>query len=136
MTSASDPATTRPRVLVIEPDERIRETLSRLLRIGGRVIVVGSAGDRESAVELFPSCPADVALLDARIAAGDGETICVELLRAAMPGLRVVVLGWSATGESAGQGAADIYLRKTFRPHELIDAVVRAAQTADPLRGR
>jgi DNA-binding response OmpR family regulator len=44
----------------------------------------------------------------------------------ASPTSRVLVLNWS---ESADQvTGADAYVRKTFRPHELIDAVVAATR--------
>ena len=52
----------------------------------------------------------------------------IERLRAVAPDVRIVVLNWSDSAESqAGLPGADAYIRKTFRPHELIDAVVSAA---------
>jgi DNA-binding response OmpR family regulator len=43
-------------------------------------------------------------------------------LRAVAPDARVLVLNWSETADLAS--GADAYARKTFRPHELIDAVI------------
>ena len=85
------------RVLLVDPDDRVRESLAGLLRIGQRCLVIGTAGT------------ADGAVLLAR-------------LRAVAPETRVLVLNWSETADLTT--GADAYARKTFRPHELIDAVV------------
>ena len=50
------------------------------------------------------------------------EAIRAVLYRAVAPGARVLVLNWSDTADLTS--GADAYARKTFRPHELIDAVV------------
>lgn len=118
------------RVLVVDPDDRIRESLSRLIRIGGRCLVVGATGDAAEAVALSRSMPPDVVLVDHRLADGQAEGGIIDQLRAAAPGCRIVVLDVTeATGPPDGAGGADAYIRKTFRPHELIDAVIAAADT-------
>jgi DNA-binding NarL/FixJ family response regulator len=73
----------------------------------------------------------DVVLLDPRIPAMDGGRAVIACLREAVPGVRVLVLNW-AEAARGGQpaGDADAYIKKTFRPHELIDAVVAAARTS------
>ena len=43
------------RVLVVDADERVRESLAGLLAIGGHVVVVGTAGDPGSALDLVAS---------------------------------------------------------------------------------
>jgi DNA-binding NarL/FixJ family response regulator len=125
------PAATGPiplRVLVVDPDDRIRESITRLLPIGGRCAVVGSAGGTLEAVALAATLVPDVAVIDARL---DDE--CTEgfipRLRSTVPGIRVLVLNWSDAADPAPSLAgADAYIRKTFRPHELIDAVISAAR--------
>ena len=53
----------------------------------------------------------------------------IATLRTTVPGIRVLVLNWSDSAEPAPSLAgADAYIRKTFRPHELIDAVISAAR--------
>jgi CheY-like chemotaxis protein len=118
------------RILVVDPDDRIRESLARLLPIGGRCLVVGSAGDPETALTVAASLAFDVVMLDARLADTPAGPGLVARLRAARPGIRVVVLNWAESGDSAARlDGADAYIRKTFRPHELIDAVISAART-------
>jgi DNA-binding NarL/FixJ family response regulator len=128
----TDPATPQPaplRVLVVDPDDRIRATLSSLLCIDGQCAVVGSAGSADDAIALAATFRPDVVLLDPRIPAIDGGRAIITCLREAVPGVRVLVLSWSdsADGSTSGE-VADAYIKKTFRPHELIDAVVAAAR--------
>ena len=128
----TDPAIPQPaplRVLVVDPDDRIRATLSSLLCIDGQCAVVGNAGGADDAIALATTIRPDVVLLDPRIPAMDGGRTIITSLREAVPGVRVLVLNWSDTADgSTSAGVADAYIKKTFRPHELIDAVVAAAR--------
>lgn len=118
------------RILVADPDDRIRESLSRILRIGGRCVVVGTAGLPAEALELARTMAPDVIMVDTRLAAEASDGGLVDRLRAAAPGTRIIVLSWTdAAGPAPAVARADAYIRKTFRPHELIDAVVNAART-------
>jgi two-component system nitrate/nitrite response regulator NarL len=130
----TDPTTPQPapvRVLVVDPDDRIRETLAGLLCIDGQCAVVGTAAGADDAIAVAVAMRPDVVLLDPRIPAMDGGRAIISCLREAVPGVRVLVLNWSeAAGGGQPAGDADAYIRKTFRPHELIDAVVAAARTS------
>ena len=129
MTQPTDAAQAPLRVLVVDSDDRIRESLSRLLPIGGRCLVVGSAGQPDLALDLAASMSPDVVVVDSRIPDVATDRGFVERIRAAAPGVRILVLNWSdATGSWSGLPGADVYIRKTFRPQELIDAVVNAAR--------
>jgi DNA-binding NarL/FixJ family response regulator len=116
--SAAAPAPLR--VLLVDPDDRVRESLAGLLRIGERCLVVGTAGTADDAVLIATESTPDVIVLDPRLPGQDSVAL-IARLRAAAPNTRVLVLAWSETDQTAG---ADAYARKTFRPHELIDAVV------------
>ena len=130
MTDLSITAPAPLRVLVVDPDDRIRESLARLLPIGGRCLVVGSAGQPDAALDLAASMSPDVVMLDSRLSQLDAGQPLIDRLRRAHPAVRIVVLNWSeSTAPVAGLEGADAYIRKTFRPHELIDAVVNAART-------
>jgi DNA-binding NarL/FixJ family response regulator len=129
----TDPLAPKPaplRVLVVDADDRIRATLGSLLCIDGQCAVVGSAGGTDDAIAVAAAMRPDVILLDPRLPAmAEGRTI-IPCLREAVPGVRILVLDWTeATGSPRTEGA-DAYLKKTFRPHELIDAVVAAARTS------
>jgi response regulator NasT len=128
MTQPTDATKAPLRVLVVDADDRIRESLARLLRIGGRCLVVATAGQPDEALDLAESISPDVVVVDSRLPEAGADRTFIERLRAVAPDARTVVLNWSDAAESqAGLAGADVYIRKTFRPHELIDAVVNAA---------
>jgi len=130
MTDHATSQTAPLRVLVVDPDDRIRETLAGLLCIDGQCTVVGTAAGADDAIAVAVAIRPDVVLLDPRIPAMNGGRAIIGCLRDAAPGVRVLVLNWSdAAGGGQPAGDADAYIKKTFRPHELIDAVVAAART-------
>ena len=129
MTEPSSAAPAPLRVLVVDADDRIRESLTRLLPIGGRCIVVGSAGQPDGALELAASMSPDVVVVDSRTPGLATDRTFVDCLRSTAPAARIVVLNWTeADGGQTGLPGADAYIRKTFRPQELIDAVCIAAR--------
>jgi DNA-binding NarL/FixJ family response regulator len=109
------------RVLLVDPDDRVRESLAGLLRIGQKCLVIGTAGTADGAVLLAAETAPDVVVVDPRLPGSDGAVL-IARLRAVAPETRVLVLNWSETADLTT--GADAYARKTFRPHELIDAVV------------
>ena len=109
------------RVLLVDPDECVRESLAGLLGIGQRCMVIGSAGTADGAVNLAAETAPDVVVVDPRLPGIDGAAL-IARFRAVAPGSRVLVLNWSETADLTS--GADSYVRKTFRPHELIDAVI------------
>ena len=115
--AATDPL----RVLLVDPDDRVRESLAGLLCIGQRCVVIGSAGTADGALLLASETAPDVVVIDPRLPGVDGADL-IARFRVAAPTSRVLVLNWSETADLAS--GADAYARKTFRPHELIDAVV------------
>jgi DNA-binding NarL/FixJ family response regulator len=129
MTEPATVQSTPLRVLVVDQDDRIRESLAGLLCIGGRCVVVGSAGGPDDAIAAAAAMQPDVVLLDPRLPAmGEGRAI-ITSIREAVPKVRVIVLTQTtaAAGDPPFEGA-DAYIKKTFRPQELIDAVVAAAR--------
>ena len=122
----SIPAPAPLRVLLVDPDDRVRESLAGLLCIGDRCRVVGTAGTADAALQLATESTPDVVVVDPRLPGLDGGATLIAGLRAACPATRVLVLNWSDAADSQDCGA-DAYTRKTFRPHELIDAVVLTA---------
>ena len=109
------------RVLLVDPDDRVRESLAGLLRIGQKCLVIGTAGTADGAVLLAAETAPDVVVVDPRLPGIEGADL-IARLRAVAPDTRVLVLNWSDTADLTS--GADAYARKTCRPHELIDAVV------------
>ena len=126
-----DPGATaddRLRVLVVDADDRTRESLSGLLAIGGRVEVIGAAGTALVALELAAASRPDVVIVDPRLPEVDGGIAFIGRLRDAAPDVRILAMSWSDTLEHAAlSGGADGFVRKTFRSHDLIAAIVATA---------
>jgi DNA-binding NarL/FixJ family response regulator len=116
------------RVLVVDPDDRVRESLAALLKIGHRCLVVGSAGTVDDAVRLVGDTAPDVVVVDPRIPGPDGGGAIIARIRAAAPSARILVLIWSDPADEAP--GADAYARKTFRSQELIEAVVSTSRSS------
>jgi DNA-binding NarL/FixJ family response regulator len=117
------------RVLVVDADDRVRESLAGLLTIGGRCVVVATAGQVGPALDLAIDHRPDVVIVDPRLPEVDGGIALITRLRAQMPSVRILAMGWSDTLEAdVIQGGADGFVRKTFRPTELVAAVLATTQ--------
>jgi DNA-binding NarL/FixJ family response regulator len=120
------------RVLVVDADDRVRESLTGLLAIGGRCMVVASAGQAGPAFDLALDHDPDVVIVDPRLPEVDSGIAFISRIRSRMPSVRILAMSWSDTLESAVlESGADGFLRKTFRPSELVAAVVAASRTLD-----
>jgi two-component system NarL family response regulator/two-component system response regulator DevR len=120
------------RVLVVDADDRVRESLTGLLAIGGRCMVVASAGQVGPALELAIDHQPDVVILDPRLPEVDGGMALIARLRAQLPNVRILAMSWSDTLEAGVlESGADGFVRKTFRPTELVAAVIAAGRAVD-----
>jgi DNA-binding NarL/FixJ family response regulator len=116
------------RVLVVDADDRVRESLSGLLAIGHRLVVVGSAGQSARALDLLAAESPDVVIVDPRLPEVAGGLKFIERVRARRPDVRIVVMSWSDRLDDPGLAAAgDGFIRKTFRPNDLIAAIIAAS---------
>jgi DNA-binding NarL/FixJ family response regulator len=111
-------------VLIVDSDELVRESLAGLLEIGRRCVVVACAGAPDEALELIAACEPDVVLLDPRLPEVDAGRALLTTIREEWPSVRIVVLGASDALDRSGHvPIADAYVRKTFRPSELLRAI-------------
>jgi DNA-binding NarL/FixJ family response regulator len=127
----TQPPSSPLRVLVVDSDQRVRDSLAGLLCIGERCVVVGSAADPGEALAIVGSAMPDVVIVDPRVGEPEGGRTFITRLRAANPSVRVIVMSWSGAGHDAALAAgADAFIRKTFRARELIDAVLVAGRSS------
>ena len=91
----------KPRVLLVDDEERFRTTLARMLTGEGLAVVALGSG-REALKELQKQ-PFDVMLLDLRMPEMDGLTTLAEAKRLS-PGTEVIIL----TGHASLDAAMDI----------------------------
>ena len=131
----TDPATAPvPRLLVIDADDRTRESIAGLLRIRHRFEVVGSAGHTVAAIALLREHRPDVVIVDPRLPELHDGIALIRRIRVILPTARILALGWSPDLEHDTHAAgADGFLRKTFKPAELAAAIERCIDgvTAD-----
>ena len=121
------------RVLLVDADERTRESLAGLLGIGRRCIVVGKAGHALEALDLLVAAPPDVVVIDPRLPELDGGRAFIARVREVAPSARVLVMGWSdAIEQDCLLNGADAFIRKTFKPRELVEAVCQTAARSRP----
>ncbi|MFQ3595523.1 MAG: response regulator transcription factor [Sphingomonadaceae bacterium] len=127
------PRTTR--LLLVEDDRLLADSLARILEGAGFTVYVTALG--EDALELARAHRFDVVLLDLTLPDVPGQSV-LKSLRAGRMNLPVIIL----SGESAiavklegFQEGADDYVVKPFHPDELlarVNAVIRRARTAAP----
>jgi DNA-binding NarL/FixJ family response regulator len=113
------------RILVVDGDDRVRESLAGLLCIGERVTVVGSAGTADDALDIASRVHPDVIVIDPRLPDLDRGLDLIAQLRRTEPDTCILAMSWSDTLERAAlDGGADGFVRKTFRSTELVSAIV------------
>jgi DNA-binding NarL/FixJ family response regulator len=132
MTERSTRYDGRLRVLVVDADDRVRESLTGLLAIGGRCMVVASAGHVGPALDLAIDHQPDVVVVDPRLPDVAEGMAFIARLRVLQPDIRILAMSWSDTLETAiRESGADGFIRKTFRPTELVAAVLAATRSQD-----
>jgi len=119
-----------PRVVIVDEDRRVQQSLSDLLRLTGRVDVVGRANDVRSALELVEREDPDVMIVDPRLPDLEAGAALVSSLERSRPKLRIVLAGWAVTPEQPEllTGACS-YVSKNGSPEDFIAAVVDACCT-------
>ncbi|MFL5755769.1 MAG: response regulator [Chloroflexota bacterium] len=118
------PARVRPRVVVVDADDRTRESLVALLGIGGRLEVVGSAGAASAASAVVRATKPDAVLIDPRLPDVADGIAAVQAIRRESPGVRIVAMSPTvAEGERIVDCGADGSVRKTFRAQQLLEAI-------------
>jgi DNA-binding NarL/FixJ family response regulator len=116
-----------PRVVVVDADRRVQQSLSDLLVLTGRVSVVGRAGDVRAALKEVERAEPDVVLLDPRLPDVEAGVALVAGLRRAWPEMKVVLTGWTdVEGHAALDGSRACYVSKGGTPEEFVAAIVDA----------
>lgn len=117
-----------PTVIVVDADDRTRASLVGLLGIRGRVRVVADAGRAAEAVTHIRTHQPDVVVMDPRLPELDGGLAFIRAIRSFDSDIRILAMGPTGPIEAAAADAgADAFVRKTFRPDELAEAVIRCA---------
>lgn len=112
-----------PRVLIVDDDPMIVELLGMILHLNG--IEYASAADGETGLALAEAMRPDVVLLDVMMPRKDGYEVCRELKSQPVPPKVVMVTAKASTDDelAALSAGADDYVRKPFKPQEILRAV-------------
>lgn len=116
-----------PRVVIVDADRRVQQSLSDLLGLTGQVSVVGQAGDVRAALEAVERDRPDVMLIDPRLPDIEAGVALIAGVSRAWPSLRIVLTGWSDTEGHARLDATPMcYVSKGGSPEEFVTAIVDA----------
>jgi DNA-binding NarL/FixJ family response regulator len=118
-----------PRVVIVDADRRVIQSLADLLAVTGEVSVVGRAADVRAALEEVEEKQPDVVLIDPRLPDIDAGMALVSGLSRARPDLRIVLTGWSDNGDVVGHVSAvdsQRYVSKSASPEAFASAIVDA----------
>jgi len=116
-----------PRVVIVDADRRVQQSLADLLGVTGEVDVVGRAGDVRTALETVERERPDAVLVDPRLPDVEAGTALIGGLARAWPSLRIVLTGWGdTTGHAFGPRAGMPYVSKSDSPEAFVTALVDA----------
>ena len=120
------------RVFLLDDHEVVRAGVAAMLSAQDDIEVVGEAGGASDALDVVRRCQPDVAVLDVRLADGNGIEVC-RAIRSEFDDIRCLMLTSfhddQAILDAAMAGAAG-YVLKQIRGNELVDAVRRIAAGA------
>jgi DNA-binding response OmpR family regulator len=126
------------RVLTVEDDERIRQSVKLALEDEGWEVEEATNG--EEAIAIFNQSPTDVVLIDIMLPGIDGFELCRNLRRLSDVPIVMVTARIDTHDVVAGlEAGADDYLTKPFAPKELsarIRALLRRARPSSPGHSR
>jgi DNA-binding NarL/FixJ family response regulator len=125
--NGSDPGTMNggaPRVVVIDADRRVQQSLGELLKVAG-IDVVGTAGDVRSALELVSSTDPEAVIVDPRLPDLDAGMALLSSVALGWPKVRIVVMGWADAGESRLPDAVS-FVSKSAPTEEFVSAALAA----------
>jgi DNA-binding NarL/FixJ family response regulator len=130
MPHSSQPSTAPPRVVIIDADRRVQQSLSDLLRVSGQVAVIGGAGDVRGALDLVDRERPDCVLVDPRLPDVEAGMALVGGLGRAWPQLRIILTGWPGTdGNVPLADERTRYVSKDGSPEQFVTAIVDACCT-------
>jgi DNA-binding NarL/FixJ family response regulator len=119
------------RVVLVDGDVRVRDSLAGLIGLGDGVSVVGSAGYALEGVELAVRVQADVVVVDPKLPDLEAGIGVIDTLRTRVPGVRILVMSWSDELEpTCREHGADAFVAKSAAPSELVEAVLAVAGRA------
>jgi DNA-binding NarL/FixJ family response regulator len=113
------------RVVLVEDDEGVRESVAELLRRAKTLACVGQFGSAEAALRELPDLAPDVAMLDINLPKMSGIQ-CARQIKAEYPATQILMLTMFDDSEQVFQAlraGANGYLLKRSSPKEIVQAI-------------
>lgn len=123
-TSARPKLPPAPRVVIVDADRRVLQSLADLLGVTGEVDVVGRAADVREALEEIERVHPDVVLLDPRLPDVDAGMALIGGMTRAWPSIRVVMTGWGDDEARSVLNGSTCFVNKGSTPEEYVEAIV------------
>jgi len=112
-------------ILIVDDDEAVRSTLTRILEKNREFTVVGEAGDGSEALELARTLSPDLILMDLAMPRVNGLE-ATRSIKAERPETKVIIITRyqeDAYRQAAAQSGADAFLPKGTRVPELLTTI-------------
>ena len=118
------------KVLIVDDHQVVRQGLRTCLELQADILVVGEAGDGQTAVEMVRQLEPDVVLMDLVMPSLDGIS-ATRQVKALNSGVKVIALTSFTEDDKvfpAIQAGASSYLLKDVSPEDLVEAIRAAHQ--------
>ena len=117
----------RPRVLLADPDLRVRKALRELLSAEPDLDICASVGTASAALEYISAEPPDVVLMDVLLPGpADGLSLLAALQRLGLPA--VILTADSSLRDQTQQSGATAFLEKDGQVHGIVGALRSASR--------
>ena len=120
----------RPTILIVDDETSIRSVLATRLGMVGYEVL--TAGDGETALDVFHECAPDLVILDVMLPKGDGYSVCKAIRSVSDAPIIMVTALANLSDRIAGlELGADDYIVKPFSVKELearINSILRRFQ--------
>jgi DNA-binding NarL/FixJ family response regulator len=121
------------RVLVVDADHRVRDSLAGLIALAEGLRVVATTGQPAEAMGAMRQSRPEIVVLDPRLPELEVGLALIASMRRIRPHVRILVLGWSANHEQLAMDAgADAFICKSADPVAVVEAVLAVALHAGP----
>ncbi len=119
------------RVLVVDADRRVRQSLAGLIRCSDGLDLCGVAADPASAMALLEHDPTDVLLIDPRLPEAEmGLALLLELHRR-WPAIAIVAMSGLDGVEMPAIGSGALaFVSKSAQPEAIVDTLRRCGRVA------
>ncbi len=117
------------KIFLLDDHEVVRQGVKAALEAEDDMVVVGEAGNADSALETVGRCQPDVAVLDVRLGDGNGIDVC-RGITSDHPNVKSLILTSFDSDRAlvdAGLAGAAGFVLKQIRSAELIDAIRNVA---------